>query len=72
MNCLDKVALNHDLFYSRFDDLPNQHIADAILEKEALKRVLSRDASLGEQTVSLLTAGAMRAKRKLGLGLKLW
>ena len=71
VNSLDKAALDHDLFYSRFDDLPNRHIADAILEKKALKRVLSRDASLGERTISLLTARAMRAKRKLGLGLKL-
>ena len=70
VNGLDKAALDHDLFYSRFDDLPNRHIADAILEKKALKRVLSRDASLSERTVSLLTAGVMRAKRKLGLGLK--
>ena len=68
-NPLDEAALEHDLFYSRYRDAPNRHIADKILEEKAWKRVTSSDADLSERGVALLTAGAMNTKRKLGLGL---
>jgi hypothetical protein len=69
INPLDSAAKEHDLFYSQYKDTYSRNQADKILEKKALKRIFSRDASLGERSVALLTAGTMRVKRKLGMGL---
>ena len=68
-NLLDEAALHHDLFYLHHKDVSQRHIADKILEEKAWKRITSSDADLSERGVALLTAAAMRAKRKLGLGL---
>jgi len=70
INPLDEAGLLHDISYLKFSDPPNRHIADQILEKRALNRVFSSDAKLGERGTALLTASAMRLKRKLGLGMK--
>lgn len=69
INPLDEAAKEHDIFYSKYKDTTHRHIADKILQKKAWKRVTSKDADLGERAVALLTAGAMKAKRTLGLGL---
>ena len=68
-NLLDLAARDHDILYSQFKDIKHRHLADEILEKKAWERVKSRDANLSERAVALLTAGAMRVKRKLGMGL---
>ena len=70
INPLDEAAKEHDIAYSRFQDLPNRHIADKILENRAWSRVTSRDASLGECAAAWLTTNAMKVKRKLGMGIK--
>lgn len=69
INPLDEAAKEHDIFYDKFQDITHRHIADKILQKKAWKRVISKDANLGERTAALLTTGAMRVKRTLGMGL---
>lgn len=70
MNKLDEAALEHDIFYGEHKDRKTRQIGDKILQKKAWKRVLSSDATLGERTAALLTSGAMKIKRTLGMGLK--
>lgn len=68
VNELDKAAKEHDIAYSKTNNLSERHEADKILGKKAWKRVKSRDASIGERAWALGVAGLMKAKRKLGMG----
>lgn len=70
VNELDKAALEHDIFYTKHRDRKTREIGDKILQKKAWKRVISSDAGLGERAAALITTGAMRIKRTLGMGLK--
>lgn len=70
INPLDSAALEHDLAYTKFTDLPNRHIADKILENKAFQRVVAKDAKLSERSAALLTGVAMKVKRKLGMGVR--
>lgn len=69
INPLDRAALKHDLFYDQHKDSTTRHIADKILEGEAWDRLKSKDAKLSERLAAAVTAGTMRVKRKLGLGI---
>lgn len=69
-NPLDAAARDHDIAYAQHQDTENRHVADKLLEQRAWKRVISKDAGLSERSTALLTAGAMRIKRKLGMGTK--
>lgn len=62
--------MEHDIFYKQYKDTKQRHQADKILARKAMKRFRSKDASLGERIVALGTAGVMKAKVKLGMGLK--
>lgn len=62
--------MEHDKFYARHKDTNSRHIADQILQNQAMNRFFSKDASLGERFVALPTAGAMYFKRKLGMGIE--
>ena len=43
-NKLDRACLVHDMSYSKHrDNLKERHDIDSVLEKKALKRVLSKD-----------------------------
>lgn len=68
INPLDDSCREHDIFYSQHKDLEERHKADKILEDKAWQRVKSKDASFGEKTAALIVTGAMKAKRKLGMG----
>lgn len=73
INPLDAACKIHDIAYNEHKDSNERSVADKILQKEALKRVFARDSSLGERTVALGVAAAMKIKRKLsgkGLGRK--
>lgn len=70
VNELDKAAKEHDIAYSKTNKMSERHQADKILQKKAWKRVKSKDASIGERALALGVAGIMKAKRKLGLGIK--
>lgn len=68
VNPLDQACKVHDIAYSKTNDLRERHKADKQLEDSAWNRFRSKEASLGEKTASLLVTGAMKAKRKLGMG----
>lgn len=68
INPLDAACREHDVAYSRSKDLKSRHEADAVLEERAWQRVKSRDARLGEKAAAWAVTGAMKAKRKLGMG----
>lgn len=69
-NPLDAACRTHDIAYDQHKDSSERNKADKILQKEALKRVFSRDAKFGERAVALGVAAAMKVKRSIsGKGL---
>lgn len=71
-NPLDAACKKHDIAYTN-PSSAERSIADKILQKEAMKRVFSKDASLGERATALAVAATMKVKRslpKIGKGLK--
>lgn len=71
-NPLDAACKQHDIAYTNTNS-EERSIADKTLQKEAMKRVFSKDASIGERATALTVAAAMKAKRglsKVGAGLK--
>lgn len=70
INPLDAACKTHDIAYSKHSDSEERSKADKILQKEAIKRVFARDASIGERAVAIGVATAMKVKRTLsGKGL---
>lgn len=70
INPLDAACKTHDIAYSQHKDSTERSKADTILQDEALKRVISKDASLGERATALGVAAAMKIKRTVsGKGL---
>lgn len=67
---MDRACKEHDIAYSKNKDLAARHKADRILEDKAWSRVKAKDASLGEKAASWVVTNAMKAKRKLGMGMK--
>jgi Phospholipase A2-like domain len=70
INLLDEACKEHDILYSKHRDTYNRNIADKILAEKAWLRVKSADATLGERANALLVTSAMKAKVKLGAGVK--
>lgn len=70
INDLDRACKEHDIAYSQKGDLAHRHKADYKLEQDAWKRFKSKDAGVGEKAAAWLVTTAMKAKRKLGMGLK--
>lgn len=70
INPLDQACKEHDIAYSRYKNTLDRNIADRILEEKAWQRVKSRDASLSERANALLVTNIMKAKVKLGMGVK--
>lgn len=70
INKLDEACKQHDIAYSQHPDLESRHKADNLLAAEAINRIHASDAGLGEKTAALGIAAAMKAKTKLGMGLK--
>ena len=68
INPLDEAAKQHDIAYHENKDVHSRHIADKVLEKVAMQRVVSSNASLDERLAALGTATTMRMKVKLGMG----
>lgn len=69
INPLDRACKDHDIAYSKSRDLKHRHEADRILEERAWNRVKSADTTLGEKAAAWTITNAMKAKRKLGMGL---
>lgn len=73
INPLDSACREHDITYHTSTDTEGRYLADKKLQKEAMKRVISKDASFGERATALGVAIAMKAKKALtkkGAGLK--
>jgi len=68
---LDEACKQHDISYSQNrDNLNARNIADRIPAQRAWECVIAKDASLGEKAAAWAVTNAMKAKRKLGMGLK--
>jgi len=67
-NKLDEAALQHDIAYSKSNNLDDRHAADYRLQEDAWKRVTSPDSSLGEKATAWAVTNIMKAKRALGAG----
>lgn len=70
INELDRACKQHDIAYSKSNDIKERNQADEILAENAWKRVKSKNASLRERMAALGVTGIMKAKSKLGMGLK--
>nr|CAH7715706.1 unnamed protein product [Callosobruchus chinensis] len=70
VNGLDEACKEHDITYTTETDLSKRHKADEILARRAMARFQSKDASWKEKVIALGVAGAMKAKVKLGMGMK--
>lgn len=71
INPLDSACKEHDIAYSvHKDNITERHQADRVLQEKAWQRVKASDASLGEKTAAWTVTNIMKAKRKLGMGMK--
>ena len=70
INPLDAACREHDIAYSRSNDLIDRHTADKVLADKALRRVVARDSALGERAAAAAVWAAMKAKTKIGMGMK--
>ncbi|CAH1981675.1 unnamed protein product [Acanthoscelides obtectus] len=70
INPLDEFCKQHDIFYSQQKDLTARQQADKLLADQAIQRAFASDSSFGERMAALGVAGAMKAKKKMGFGLR--
>lgn len=71
INPLDAACKEHDIIYSQNrENLLVRHEADKELAKRAVERILAKDSDFSEKAAAIGVAGAMKIKRKLGMGLK--
>lgn len=70
VNPLDAACRDHDIAYSLSDSLEQRHVADKILANKAKERIVSRNSTLGEKAAAVAVWAAMKAKTKVGMGLK--
>jgi hypothetical protein len=71
INSLDAACREHDIAYSRSNNLTDRHAADKILAAKARERITSKGSTLGERTAATAVWAAMKAKTKLGMGMKM-
>lgn len=70
INELDRACKEHDIAYLKTSNTAERNLADDILAKKAWQRVKSKDAGLSERAVALGISGIMKAKSKIGFGVK--
>lgn len=73
VNKLDQACKTHDIAYSKFKNSKDRYKADKTLVTQALPRIYSKDAKLGERAAALLVSGVIGTKMglsKVGLGFK--
>lgn len=70
VNELDRACKEHDIAYANSNDIQERNHADKVLAKAAWKRVGSRSSGFREKLNALGVAGIMKAKSKLGMGMK--
>ncbi|EFN88379.1 hypothetical protein EAI_09683, partial [Harpegnathos saltator] len=64
INSLDAACREHDIAYSRSNNLSDRHAVDEILAVKARKRITSKDSTLGERAAAAAVWTAMKAKTK--------
>lgn len=71
INPLDSFCKDHDIVYSKNrENIEARHAADKVLADKAWQRVFDKDASIGEKAAAYTVTNIMKAKSKLGMGLK--
>ncbi|KYN14634.1 hypothetical protein ALC57_13141 [Trachymyrmex cornetzi] len=70
INPLDAACREHDVAYSHSNDLTERHAADNILAEKARKRITASGSTLRERVAATTVWAAMKAKTKIGMGLK--
>lgn len=70
INPLDKACKEHDIAYSQSSNTGKRAVADKILSERAWQRVLAKDASVGEKAAAWAVTNIMKAKAKLGGGMR--
>lgn len=70
INPLDTACREHDIAYSHSTDLSERHVADRILAERARQRITARDSTFGEKAAATAVWAAMKAKTKMGMGMK--
>lgn len=69
-NKLDSYCKEHDIFYMNNPDTAARNKADMRLAEQAWSRVSASDASLAEKAAAYAVTNLMKAKAKMGMGLK--
>lgn len=70
INKLDEACMQHDIAYTKSNDLKERQKADLILLNMAKQRVKSKDASRGEKLASWVVNKVMKTKLRTGAGVK--
>lgn len=70
IDLLDAACKEHDIAYLKSKEITNRHQADRLLAEKAWQRVISKNSGLKERVNAWFVANAMKAKVKLGLGIK--
>ncbi|KYN27425.1 hypothetical protein ALC57_03189, partial [Trachymyrmex cornetzi] len=70
MNRLDVACREHDITYSRSNDLVDRHIADRVLAERARERITTSDSMFGEKAAATAVWAAMKAKTKISIKLR--
>lgn len=68
VNYLDEACKEHDIAYTKSNDLSERHKADIKLYDSAVERVKSKESGVGEKLAAAVVAAAMKGKTKLGMG----
>lgn len=70
INKLDEACMQHDIAYTKSNDLKQRHKADLTLLNMAKQRTQAKDASKREKLASWLVSKVMKTKLKKGAGVK--
>ncbi|KAL6429495.1 hypothetical protein ACFW04_008279 [Cataglyphis niger] len=70
INPLDAACRDHDIVYSRSNDLGERNVADNIFAEKARTRTTAKNSTFGERAAATAVWAAMKAKTKFGTGMK--
>jgi len=70
INPLDAACREHNIAYSRSNDLTDRHAANKVLADKALGLLVARDSALSERAAAAAVWAAMKAKTKIGMSMK--
>lgn len=71
INLLDSACREHDIAYSENrENIEKRNAADKVLAEKAWQRVKAKDSSLGEKAAAYVVTNIMKAKSKLGMGMR--